>query len=63
MSVVIPNAFIQAFVLKDNQDRSRQIIMKITSVLVNILLEITPGVYGQYVVFENGKQVVFSNER
>ena len=50
----IPNAFIQAEVpeRKDGEDR---IIMKITGVLVDYLVEIAPEVYANYVVIEKGK--------
>ena len=55
----VPNAFIQAFVadIKDGEDR---IIMKITGVLVDMLVDIAPELYGPYVVFERGKKVLMS---
>ena len=54
----IPNAFIQAEVpeRKDGEDR---IIMKITGVLVDYLVEIAPEVYADYIVIEKGKRVLY----
>ena len=59
MSGDIPNPFIQVFVPNDEKDGSKQIIMKITGALVDALLEIAPEVYGPYVVFKNGKRVIY----
>ena len=50
-----PNAFIQAHVPEGKE----RIIMKITGVLVDMLVEIAPETYGPYVVFENGKKVLY----
>ena len=33
--------------------------MKITRVLVDYLVEIAPEIYGPYVVFQNGKKVLY----
>ena len=53
----VPNAFIQApNVIKDGGDC---VIMKITGVLVDILLEKNPVPYKDYVVYENGKKVIY----
>ena len=49
MSNDIPNAFIQAEVPKDKK-KSKQIIIKITGKLVNVLISIAPETYGGYVV-------------
>ena len=52
-----PNAFIQTTI--PNADKAEeQIIMKITGVLVNYLVDIAPELYGPYVVFEDGKKVL-----
>ena len=58
MTADVPNAFIQMVVPEptDGQDR---IIMKITGVLVDYLLEIAPEIYGPYVVMQNGKKVLY----
>ena len=58
LSADIPNAFIQTLMpeVKDGEER---VIMKITGVLVDLLVEIAPEVYGPYVVFENGRKVLY----
>ena len=58
MMADVLNAFVQTGILKtkDGEDR---IIMKIIGVLVNCLVEIAPEVYGKYVVFQNGKKVLY----
>ena len=35
------------------------VIMKITGVLVGMLVQLSPEVYGPYVVYEKGKKVVY----
>ena len=52
MTADVPNAFIQTGVLEP-QDGEDCIIMKITGVLVDYLVEIAPEIYGPYVVFQN----------
>jgi hypothetical protein len=57
MSCDIPNAFIQANAPKlDNDER---IVMKITGVLVKLLVNLNPELYGPSVVIENGKPVLY----
>ena len=56
MSADVPNAFIQAELLRKCKER---VIMKITGVLVDILLKMSPDVYHGYVVVENGKKVIY----
>ena len=58
MTCDIPNAFIQAEMpsIKDGQER---VIMKITGVLVGLLTEINPNLFGPKVVFENGRHVIY----
>ena len=53
MTADIPNAFIQTAMppIKEGEER---VIMKITGVLVHLLVQLAPEVYGPYVVFENG---------
>ena len=48
MTLDVPNAFVQ-MMIPESQDK---IIMKICGDLVDILLEICPGVYDDYVVYE-----------
>ena len=57
MSCDIPNAFIQANAPKLEGDE--KIIMKITGVLVDMLVQIAPEIYGSYVVYEHGKKVLY----
>jgi hypothetical protein len=58
MSADIPNAFIQANMpeIKDGEER---VIMKITGVLVDLLVEIDPGKYGRFIVFERGNKTLY----
>ena len=58
MSCDIPNAFIQASMpaIKDGEDR---VIMKMTGVLLELLVEMAPEIYGPYVVMEGGKRVLY----
>eukprot|EP00980_Cylindrotheca_fusiformis_P007564 scaffold1573_cov71-Cylindrotheca_fusiformis.AAC.2 len=42
---------------KEGEDR---VIMKITGVLVDLLVELDPQTYKNFVVFENGKKVVYA---
>ena len=58
MTADVPNAFIQAPMpeVKPNEDR---VIMKITGVLVDMLVQLCPEVYGPYVVFENGRKLLY----
>ena len=45
----IPNAFIQTNVLSDPDEKDR-VIMKITGVLVDMLVELAPEEHGPFVV-------------
>ena len=58
MSADIPNEFIQATVPKD-KDPHERIIMKITGRLVDLLVQIAPETYAKYVVYENGRKVLY----
>ena len=57
MSADIPNAFIQTPMPEAKV--GERVIMKITGVLVNLLVEIAPETYGPYVIFECGKKVLY----
>lgn len=60
MSADVPNAFIQTEMPKEKvENRGDRIIMKITGVLVDFLLDIDPKTYGGYVVMENGRKVIY----
>ncbi len=58
MTCDIPNAFIQALMpeVKTGDDR---VIMKITGVLVDMLVELNPTLYGPYVVYEKRGKVLY----
>ena len=55
MTTDIPNAFIQA----PMPLRDEKVIMKITGRLVDILINMHPDTYGEYVVFEKGRKVLY----
>ena len=60
MSNDVPNAFIQAHVPKGKtKNGDKRIVMKITGKLVNVLISIVPEVYSGFVVYENGKKVLY----
>jgi hypothetical protein len=54
----IPNAFIQALLRKKDPGEDR-VVMKITGVLVDMLVDINPKLYGPAVVLENQKKVLY----
>ena len=56
MSADIPNAFIQACL--PQEDGEERVIMKIAGVLVDLMVDVAPDVYGPHVVCENGRKVV-----
>jgi hypothetical protein len=58
MSCNIPNAFIQAKLPNLGPD-NEQVIMKITGVLVDLLANMSPEVYGPYVVMDKHKGVIY----
>ena len=58
MTADIPNTFIQAHMPK-LQGGEERVIMKITGILVDLLVKLAPNVYGPFVVFENGKKVIY----
>jgi hypothetical protein len=58
MCVDIPNAFIQTHMPEIGPGDER-VIMKITGVLVQMLTQLNPELYGPHVVYEKGKQVLY----
>jgi len=52
------NAFIQAS-LENLKDGDEKVIMKVTGVLVNLLVQVAPDVYGPFIVYENGRKVLY----
>ena len=57
MTMDIPNAFIQTPIEK--MDTDNKIVMKITGVLVDLLVEDSPEIYGPYVVNEGYTKVLY----
>jgi hypothetical protein len=57
MTCDIPKAFIQAYLPKKELGEDR-VVMKITGVLANMLVNINPELYGPAVVLENRKKVL-----
>ena len=59
----VPNAFIQTDLkpkdLPKPEEGNKRMIMKITGVMVDMLVEIDPTEYGPKVVYENGKKVLY----
>ena len=55
----IPNAFIQAE-MSDISDGKERVTMKITGVLVDMLVQLSPKIYGPYVVFEKQRNLQHS---
>ena len=55
MTCDIPNAFIQAS-MPAIDNGGEKVMMKMTGILLELLLELAPETYGPYVVFENGKK-------
>jgi hypothetical protein len=58
MTCDIPNAFIQALLPKKDPGKDR-VVMKITGVLVDMLVNINPELFGPAVVLENRKKVLY----
>jgi len=58
MTADIPNAFIQAS-LENLKDGDEKVVMKVTGMLVNLLVKVAPDVYSPFVVFENGRKVLY----
>ena len=57
MALNMPNAFVQTTVVQSEADQ--QIIMKIRGELVNILLEMSPDTYTDFVVYEGKSKVLY----
>ena len=56
-TVDISNAFIQTDV--ENNDDGSRVIMKIRGPLVDMLVELAPEVYAEYVTFEGKSKVLY----
>ena len=58
MTADVPNAFIQT-VMPKPKDGEARVMMKITGVLVDMLVQLDPALYGLYVVFEDNRKVLY----
>jgi len=58
MTADIPNAFIQAS-LENLKDGDKKVIMKVTGMLTDLLIKVAPDVYSPFVVYENGRKVLY----
>jgi hypothetical protein len=58
MTCDIPNAFIQAL-MPEVKDGDERVMIKITGVLVDILVELNPEPYGPCVVYERNRKVLY----
>ena len=58
MCANIPNAFIQAN-MPELDEGDEWVIMKITGVLVDMLVQLNPELYGKYVVYKKGRKVLY----
>ena len=58
MSADVPNAFIQTEIpeIKTGEER---VMMKITGVLVVLLIQLDPQLYGSHVVYEKERKVLY----
>ena len=57
MSGDVPNAFIQAQ-MPDLDKGAERVIMKITGVLVDLIVQMAPEVYGSFVTGKGGSKVL-----
>lgn len=57
MAVDVHNTFIQTKL--ERKEGEERIIMKLTGVIVDMLVEDSPGIYGLYVVYNNNKNVSY----
>ena len=58
MTTDVPNAFLHS-VMPEVEPGEDRVIMKITGVLVDMLVELNPDLYESYVVWEKGKKVLY----
>ena len=54
----VPNTFIQT-PLPPTKPGEARVTMKITGVLVDMLVQLSPEEYGRFVVYENGRKVIY----
>ena len=58
MSADVSNAFIQT-PMPERKNGEERVVMKITGVLVDLLVQLAPDVYGPFVVYEKGRKVLY----
>ena len=58
MTADVPNAFIQTD-MPEVKPGDERVIMKITGVLVDMLVQVDPQLYGSHVVYERGRKVIY----
>ena len=58
MTCDIPNAFIQAH-MPETKAGDERVIMKITGMMVDLLVQLSLNTYGQHVVYERGVKVIY----
>jgi hypothetical protein len=59
MTADIPNAFVQTDIEDNNHIKGQQIIMKIWGPLIDMLVEIEPKVYEDFVVYKGKDKVLY----
>jgi hypothetical protein len=59
MTADIPNAFVQTDVAEKNHVKGERIIMKIRGPLIDMLNEIAPEIYQDYIVYEGTNKVLY----
>ena len=58
MSADVPNAFIQT-AMPEVKEGEERVMMKITGVLVDMLVQLNPQLYGPHIVYEKGNKVLY----
>ena len=58
MTADVPNAFIQTD-MPEVKPGDERVIMKITGLLVDMLVQVDPQLYGSHVVYERGRTVIY----
>ena len=59
MSADVPNAFIQTPMPQTKPGEAR-VMIKIKGILVDLLVQMAPEIYAPFVVFENGRKVIYA---
>ena len=59
MTVNVPNAFIQTLLPEKYRRKGDQVIIKFIGQIVDILVKMNLGRYERFVIYENGKKVIY----